>query len=79
MELTGLHECIQLLIAKQDEPFGFLLSSSIIVGMSETWRNGSIPDALFSVDQYRLFRRDRQHGRGGEVATCTCSSFPGAG
>ena len=36
-------------------------------------------DALFSVDQYRLFRRDRQHGRGGEVATCTCSSFPGAG
>ena len=39
-----------------------------VVILSETWLNGSVPDALLDPEGlYRIFRRDRSVGRGGGV------------
>jgi hypothetical protein len=52
-----------------DEISDFLSGSecSVILGISETWLDGSVPDAVVMVEHFKLYRKDRTHGRGGGI------------
>ncbi|KAI8493284.1 hypothetical protein Bbelb_292880 [Branchiostoma belcheri] len=38
-----------------------------IACITETWTTPLIPDEVLSIEGFKLFRRDRQHGKGGEL------------
>ena len=50
----------------------------LFIGITETWASNDIPDAVYSVDGYTLYRRDRIAQRGGGVMlyisnlACSC-------
>jgi len=50
-------------------PFGF-------IGITETWLNNNISDSLLSINGYNIYRKDREHGRGGGVCAFVAHDTP---
>ena len=61
------HLNVQSLTSKLDEISDFLSRSecSVILGISETWLDSSVTDAAVTVENFKLYRKDRRYGRGG--------------
>ena len=61
-DLALCHLNVQSLLTKRDEISDYLNHSSFptVLGLSETWLDGSVSDSEVSINRYKLFRRDRR-------------------
>ena len=52
-----------------DKISDFLSSSEypVILGLNETWLDSSVADGAVMADRFKLYQRDRKHGRGGGI------------
>lgn len=66
--IFGGHLNIRSLVSKAEQIEHLLTDSNVdYLCLSETWLNSNTPSGVYSIPGYRIFRRDRGHGKGGGV------------
>ncbi|CAH1270941.1 ASTN2 [Branchiostoma lanceolatum] len=68
---------VRSLTNKKCELEATLASHSVqLACVTETWLTHKIPDDVSSIEGYKLFRKDRQYGKGGGVASFIAEDIP---